>query len=232
MIKNLTILLGAFAASAITASAQITINATDTGWYRADGDHDPSNNNYFTGTLFGDEHRSFFHFDLSALSGFVLSAELRIFNPQDSFYSADASETLNIFDVSTSSATLLGGTGDVAAFGDLGSGSNLGSAVLTPASNGTFTNINLNGTALALLEAALGGNISFGGALSSIIGGADQAVFALSDSDFVAGNVQLALRLENDGQFSPIPEPSTYGLIGAAGLIGLVLVRRRRNAAK
>jgi hypothetical protein len=28
--------------------------------------------------------------------------------------------------------------------------------------------------------------------------------------------------------FTPIPEPSTYGLIGAAGLIGLVVYRRRR----
>ncbi len=237
MIKNLTTLIGVAATSLLitsTASAQVVINSSDLGWYTDTGVHDTDNHNYFTGLLLESEYRSFFHFDLGSVSGSLLSAELRIYNPTTDiggFVGSDASESITLFDVSTSTSSLLDGSAGIAAFNDLGSGLSLGSAIITPASNGTFTVINLNASGITLLQAALGSNISFGAALNSIVGLDDQGVFGFSDFDLVAGNAQLGLTLDQ-GQFTPVPETSTYGLIGAAGLIGIVVLRRRRNAAK
>lgn len=54
---------------------------------------------------------------------------------------------------------------------------------------------------------------SFGGLQNQSLGG--------SGTHFAIDNVQL-------NGASPVPEPSTYGLIGAAGLIALVALRRRK----
>lgn len=65
---------------------------------------------------------------------------------------------------------------------------------------------------------------------NNVIGGTGS--FLLTSTDFNAFNTAIADKLEveiiGDGDLT-VPEPSTYGLIGAAGLCGLVLWRRRKT---
>jgi hypothetical protein len=49
--------------------------------------------------------------------------------------------------------------------------------------------------------------------------------------DWDYNDIVLALQFfdKNGTPLTPVPESSTYGLIGAAGLLGLVLVRRFKS---
>jgi hypothetical protein len=119
--------------------------------------------------LGGEEFRSFFNFDLSSITGTITSAELRLGYDRFGFSSPGPTETLGIFDVTTSIPALVAGSGGLSAFADLGSGTLYGSAVL-PTSNpadGTAS-ITLNTSALAGLNAEQGGQFAVGGALTAL----------------------------------------------------------------
>src|SRR5688572_5130771 len=67
------------------AGATVTLDAADSGFYFARGAHNPSIENYLTG-LFITEHRSFFVFERSSVTGTINSAMLRLFNPEVSAF--------------------------------------------------------------------------------------------------------------------------------------------------
>ncbi len=224
--------LAASLALACTAKAQIVLNSTDRGWYDSTGFHTTNNDNYAAGLFSNLEFRNFFVFDLGAVTGTILSAELRIFSPGSSFQSNDARETLSLFDTSTSIASLTNGTAGMTAFNDLGSGTLLGSTQFSAANDGAFTAISLNASAISLLQGAIGNSFALGGALSTLGNSADQLLFATSgDFDFSPTDIRLSL-VTSQGNFTPVPEPSTYNLIGAIALLGIVVLRRRRATAK
>ncbi len=231
--RFLTILgLACLATAAPSAAATVTLDAVDSGFYNANGVHTPSNENYITGLFSGLEDRSFFLFDLSGVNGTIRSATLRLFNPEVSqflhgYVSPDPTETLNIYDVTTSAAAITGNTAGVAGFKDLGSGTLYGTRVVSAGDNGTVVEIALNSAALADLNAA-SGQFLFGGALGTLVGPSDQYVFGFSMASFVSDHTrQLVLDV---APTSEVPEASTLALC-CTGIIGLFARRRGRQAA-
>ncbi len=218
--------------TAASASA-VTIDATDRGWYNSAGDHSPELLNYLTGDCRGskcsagtslqvEEFRSFFVFDLSAVTGPIAAATLRLENPGSfpGFSSDEGSETYRVSDVSTSIAALIAGTAGLPAFADLGSGTVFGSFDATTEINGALVEIDLNSAAIDAMNLAPG-LFAFGGALTTLNGFADEeTVFAFSDAGILS-DTQLDLVL--------IPEPNTSVLL-AAGLAVLGALGRRQRS--
>jgi hypothetical protein len=208
------------ACAATTAhAASITLDATHRGWYNSNGD--VLSDNYIAGSLFGAEYRDYFRFDLSAMTETVISATLRLFTGE-----ASGTETYEVNQYSGSIASLIAGTGGLAAFADLGDGVALGSVTIGTADDYTFIDIALNGAALALIDAA-GSAIAFGGAVTTL-GFGDEYVFGFTGGGFPEDS---QLILETSGIPLPpvagVPEPGTLGLIlGGLGMLGWRLRRR------
>jgi hypothetical protein len=102
------------------------------------GNHQPETHNYFVGDRFGvgRDFRNFFVFDLAGVTQPIASAKLALFVPilpEPGYESPDPSENYELHDVVTPFATLLDGTGGVAAHADLGSGVVYGSRTMTAA---------------------------------------------------------------------------------------------------
>src|SRR4051812_67509 len=141
------------------ASAQtVIINFTDRGSYTETGFHNPSNPNYVVGDSRGfsgacGDCRNFFVFDLSNIVQPIASAKLAVFVPSSvsgpGYVSSDPSENYELHDVTTSLATLLAGTGGVAAHTDLGAGVVYGSQTMTATDMGSVVEITLNSAAIA-----------------------------------------------------------------------------------
>lgn len=216
------------------SAAPIQVNAMDTGAYQANGSHMATNENYITGQ-FLTENRSFFVFDLTGVSDPISAATLNLFNPNTNphpccqgYRSADATETFNLFDVTTGvDALTAGGVGRTDIFADLGTGTLFGTYVASAADNGRTISVTLNSAGVAALNAARGSVIAFGGALSTISGPGDQFVFGFSTASFAGGDVR---RLDlTTADVSQVPEPASVTLLGF-GLTGLAVRLRRRIA--
>lgn len=214
------------AGAASTASASTTITALDSGWYRDSGAHSPNNRNVLTGDNGGDELRSFFVFDLSGLSA---ASSLSVTFPINGRFATDTgTETVNFYDFTGSITSLVGGSGGVAAFNDLGSGTLLGQHTITAANSTAmpeFT-IVLPLSFVSQFNAAIGSGdqrIAFGASMQTLtLGGAGEAFWAFSDNSG-ANAAQL-----NITPFSAIPEPATWAMM----LLGLfaagAALRRKR----
>ena len=64
--------------------------------------------------------------------------------------------------------------------------------------------------------------------------GADVAISSPQDVSILSNNSNYTFTLESNGDLrlsgiTPVPEPSTYALLGGAGLLGLIVLRRRRR---
>jgi hypothetical protein len=122
-----------------------------------------------------------------------------------------------VFDVSTTLVRLVGGSGGVAAFADLGSGVVFG-ATLVAAGDHDAIEIVLNEAALAALNGVPSGPLAFGVALTTLSHpGVDENLFG--------GRANTTTRLRLTAQV--LPEPAVTALL-AAGL-GLLLARRGRR---
>lgn len=210
----------------------VTLNVADAGIYSSSGFSSATNTSYFVGrsSTTGVVSRNFFVFDLSGIPVGVTSATLQILAPANSFVGADASNTVTFYDVVTPAATLTAGSptgaGGQAIFADLGSGLEYGSLTVTPGDGGAVLSVTLSPAAIAAINLARGNLFAVGGALTTLSATGPDGLF--SGSSAVAGSSAVRLVVSNDA--APVPEPTTFALLGA-GLAGLY-ARRRRGSHK
>jgi hypothetical protein len=141
--------------------ANPVLDSANRGFYQENGDHDQNNDSTPTGRLAGPMHRSYFIFPLDSVADPVVTAVLRleVVNYQSSLTSDD----LELFDVTTDPATLeQSGTGQTAIFDDLGSGTSYSILPVGPGDVGQILEIPLPASALADINAQLGGSFSVG----------------------------------------------------------------------
>ena len=165
-----------------TADSQVTPGINNQGWWTPDSSNpnDNSNDNYFVGTCGdscngpGSRHRNFFTFDVSSLTGTVVSATLKL---QRFYGHGDPTERFGLFGVATPSVTLNQNNGtSQAIYDDLGSGPSFGAFdVSTSGSPNDVVSFALNARGIQGLEnqrAGLG-VFAIGGSLLSEDSGDD-----------------------------------------------------------
>jgi hypothetical protein len=207
-----------FALGAGAHAASYTFDAsTNLGNWSATQANTDANTNYAVGNSAGTVWRNFFTFNLASLAPNeqVVSATLQL--RKFWYYSTDSSENVAFYDVSTSPQVLNNNQGfSPAIFNDLGTGTSYGTVSLTQGNTGDVVTVSLNAAGRAAIASAAGGSFSIGG--SCLTCGTGQTVFGTSSS---IGVQELVV------QTAPIPEPSTYAMLGI-GLAALAFLRRRK----
>ncbi len=206
------ILLATLFCLPLAASAvPLTLNHSDSGWYKSSGYHNSSNENYIAGNT-SSNYRNWFVFDLSGITQNIVSAKLRLYSGNVS-----SSGIYDTFDVSTGiNALLAGGSNKTGIFTDLGSGVGYGSRNIAAHEDCTIIDIVLNQAAIAALNSA-NGLWAIGGTYAS-------SGYAFGYTGYNSHVRQLIL----DVQPASVPEPGMFALmtIGFAGILGF---KRRRN---
>jgi hypothetical protein len=144
-----------------SASAQ-TIDASSRGWYNTNGLHTAANLNTLVGQGSGtDRFRSFFVFDLGALTRPAGSGVLRL--ELEAYFGPDPMEYIAIYDVGTPPDELvLGQTGRTDIYADLGGDVVYGAAFAQPSAVGSVLEFPLTPEAIAAINAAAGGSFAVG----------------------------------------------------------------------
>lgn len=198
-----------------TSAGAVTLDAVDRGQFRVDGRHSATNKNTLTGFLSPNRYCAFFVFDLSGLNGTVDDAALRL--ELENYTSLDASQTFDLFDVSTTAADLgasyLGPFPDVAGqaiYADLGTGSLYATVTVNSTQVGSILEIPLPSTALADIEASLEGFFAVGLVLGEPFTGTEDFV-RFSDEDELRTHQLVFTLTEPESEPPPsssVPEPA------------------------
>lgn len=160
-----------------SATSPFNGGAANQGWWSATAPNVATNATYLTGSHQQVVRRGFFSFDLSGLTGRVAAVRLEVNRGRAN--STDASEMLEIFDVSTPAATLNAGGASQAIFDDLGSGRSYGTfAVSTSGLAGDVLGFDLGPAAVEDAQAARGGWFSVG--LSLVSDDGDDHLFGVT----------------------------------------------------
>lgn len=215
------------AASGSAGAATTTIQAQDSGWYRDNGVHPPANTNTFTGRNPVYESRGWFQFDVA---GSAPATAISItFYAQGNLRTDTGTESIAIFDYTGSVASLVAGTGGVAAFDDLGSGVQMGAHTITGADFSpmpAFT-VRLSNAFVTQFNSTRGSAdplIALGAALTSpYLNEQSQGFWSMSSS-----GPSAYLTAET----AAVPEPATWAMmILGFGAAGTALRSRRRTLA-
>lgn len=208
---------------ATAEAATFTTNATVRSWYSDQGTANNIDYSYAVGIAGGTEVHNYFIFTLPNTPELITSVELRLWNPSNGYYSFDDTETLTLYNVSTSIAML--GTNSTAIYTDLGSGPSYGSMTVGASSNGTYVSIMLNATFLAdaaIAKGTAGRQIAIGGALTTLYPDDNEYLFGFTGSLTAASNAQLVIT-------TTVPEPSTWALIALGLGAGMGFTMRRKT---
>lgn len=151
-----------------TASGDFFVPVSDSGWWSSLTGHDAINKNYLAGVCndcSGVNHNNYFTFDLSEISGTVISASLNLFN----YRIAGSAIEYQLYDINSPlSAVRANGGSNNPVYNDLMTGISYGSIVYDQPNK--LSTISLNTAGILALNNALGGEFGVGG---SVTGGID-----------------------------------------------------------
>ncbi|KIO50003.1 hypothetical protein SQ11_03675 [Nitrosospira sp. NpAV] len=155
-----------------TTAGNFFVATSSSGWWNSEGAHKQINTNYIAGVARGccgsdANFNNFFTFDLSNVTGSVLSASLTL-NSWDIVGPGPLDYSL--FDITSPlpevRATATGN--DLSIYNDLMSGSIYGSFSYTEADENKLRSIVLNSIGISALNGALGGEFGIGGSVAPI----------------------------------------------------------------
>lgn len=202
-----------------TSDSPFTPNVPNHGWWSDTASNSDGNISYAVGEdrrpSFEKTIRNFFTFDLSSLIDIAVSARLELV--RGTYSSTDASETLELFDVTTDPAVLNYNSGASSTiFNDLGTGTSYGAFVVEQYATSAIETLDLqlNSAALADINSSKGGFFSIGGALTTIDNSDELELL------FTQWPRTVELVVE-----TVVPEPTTICLFG----LGSLLVHKRRK---
>jgi hypothetical protein len=207
----------------------LNFNAVDSGWYQSTTGSNSqglvSSPNYFAGEFpntNGFNYNNFFVFNISGVTGTILSATLSI-DDGGTGAVVGGPLTFNVGSVVDSAASVENTSPSTTVFSDLASGTLFGSdsGITSP---GTVL-INLDGAALTALGSA-GTGFVFGGYITPILDGSNHFLFTNPFNPSDPSPVVTLSIVTTSGA----PEPASVALMGA-GLVGLFLLARRRARA-
>ena len=212
------------AAASHAANTQVTVDASQTGWYTASGLHESYNNNTLTGVFF-EEYRSFFEWTLPSIGGHVTGAHLEMALPY-SLGSDQGTQTGAMFDIAAANLPFLGadnGAGHgTSIFADLGTGTAYGNFTIRESDDLTIFHIDLDSAAVQAIDAANGGTFALG---------MRNTTPGITDNYFLFSSMSQAGRQTLVLDVTPVPEASPFATL-ALGVAALAVVARRRQGRK
>lgn len=200
--------------SVATHADVLEFNNVDSGAYDSTGFHDPNVQSYGAEV---NASRNFFAFDLGAggISGVVVtSATFRVYT-----YDANGGffgNTYEVREIGDVVNVLAGGSGQLATYNAMGSGTSYGTTVLTSGLDNQYIDIELNADAISSLNSS-SGLWAMAGTMDFTSIGAE-----FQSSAFNGGN-KLILGT------TIIPEPASVMLMGVFSGIGFYIRRRFRS---
>lgn len=228
-LRHLALAIIALCAFSQLCSASIEISPVDYGNYRHNGNHGAASPNYAAFANATTNYRNFFVFDLSSVTQTILSATLKLENPQ--LTANGVASTYTLYDVTTDVATLTTGqTGATAIYADLGTGTIYGSVALGSSIAAGMVEIPLNSNALAAMNAT-SGLFALGGAITTAASSTVSVFGFTSDPIYTQ---KLVLELEEPVTPPPstgiVPEPTSLLVWCGVGLVaGLGMAARRKS---
>jgi hypothetical protein len=209
------------------SAATIEVGAVDGGWYRSDGLHNSSNDNYQAGDSGATELRNWFTFDLSGVTlqagEFVSSATLSL---QNGGYGGNERETWTVVNVETDASDVMAdhnpqSTDGTDIFNDLQDGSIYGSTTINSSTSpDAIIDVSLTGVnSISDITSSIGGLFAIGGYVSSLSPLTDEYLFSSSDGQLAS----VTLSLET----AVLPVPAAFWLFGS-GILGLIGIARHR----